>query len=71
MSVFESKRRWDVYANQQPTEIHTEDCESAPTSMPTGDATENVLHRPDDYSTDGETISVSCGCLNDVLGEDR
>ena len=56
----------DVYADESPTEVHTEDCEAVPESYPTGDATWEVAHDPERYAEPDEEIDVSCDCL---LGE--
>lgn len=62
---------WDVYADEEPAEIHHKDCEDTPESCPTGDATAEVVHDPDSYAKDGETFDVSCSCLDPELGSNR
>jgi len=64
-------QEWDVYADEEPTEIHHESCEAAPDSWPTGDASAEVVHAPDTYAREGETFDVSCECLDPLLGSDR
>lgn len=65
------EREWDVYNDEEPTEIHHKDCDETPESWPTGDANRNVVENPDQYAQEGETFDTSCSCLDPVLGDDR
>lgn len=58
----------DVYSDETPTELHHQDCDDTPDSYPSGDATWDVARDPDHYAVDGETMDVSCECLDDGLG---
>lgn len=62
---------FDVFADEEPTEIHTGDCDATPASVPTGDATVNVVLSPDRYAADSEQFNTECACLDDVLGRER
>lgn len=62
---------YDIYADESPTEVHTQDCDDTPESYPTGDVNAEVVHDPERFAAEGEEIDVSCSCLDDVLGRDR
>lgn len=64
-------REFAVYANEEPTEIHHEDCDDQPGTWHTGDANREVVEAPEQYAAEGETFDTSCSCLDPVLGADR
>jgi hypothetical protein len=55
-----------TYTEESPTEIHRKNCDKAPDSHPTGDATAEVVADPERFEEQDEKITTDCICLAGV-----
>lgn len=64
---------WELYADEDLTEVHHHDCLNTPDSEPTGDANAAGIQSvaKNGFVGPHEIADLTCECLDPILGTDR